>query len=134
MGLFGLKDVKAVLTRVALLAADLSLVTTSFLLAYYLRFHFFPIVETFPVNKGIPAVDLYLQILPIVLIIWGAVLYWQDAYKRLNLNALDEFLLLGRSAFAGTILSMSAMFAFRDQAYSRLVVGIAGIISFFSIF
>jgi len=134
MGLFGWNDIKALLTRLAILVGDLFLVAVAFGVAYLLRFHFNPFIKNFPITKGIPPLGLYTEALPIILVIWGTALYWQGAYKRLSLPALDESIRIGRSCLMGILLSMSAMFVFREGSYSRLVFSLAGLISFFLIY
>ena len=61
----------------AFLSVDLTATIAAFALAYYTRFHL-PLV---PVTKGIPDPWRYAAVVPILILIWPLVLYYQRLYE-----------------------------------------------------
>ncbi len=85
------------------LSADLLATLLAFLLAWYLRFELqFPAV-----TKGVPDFNLYLRLLPMVLVLWPVVFYFHGLYQsRRDRSRVDEALLiLFAVAFAALMLS-----------------------------
>jgi len=116
------------------LLGDMLVVLGSYSIAYLLRFFVHSFVEAFPVTKGIPPVTDYMLTAPVVMFMWALALSWQGAYKRVHLSALDDGIRIFRAAMMGTLLSMSAMFLYRDASFSRLVFLLGGGISYLGIY
>jgi exopolysaccharide biosynthesis polyprenyl glycosylphosphotransferase len=129
-GIAGWHDVRRLLIRFLVMLGDVLLVALAYSTAYLLRFHFQPFVDQFPVTKGIPPLFLYFKAAPVVVFMWVLVLSWDDCYQRFSLPALDELIRVFRVSLGATVLSMSAMFLYRESSYSRLVFAIGGIFSF----
>jgi len=58
-----------------LFLADVAVIFSSFLLAYWVRFYS-PLTEIVPVTKGIPPLSFYLYGSIFVAVVWVAVLNW----------------------------------------------------------
>jgi exopolysaccharide biosynthesis polyprenyl glycosylphosphotransferase len=116
------------------LLGDVLVVFLSYAAAYSVRFFALSFVNQFPVTKGIPPVGDYMLAAPIVMFMWALALSWQNAYKRVHMPALDDGIRIFRAAVMGTILSMSAMFLYRDASFSRLVFLLGGVISYASVY
>ncbi|OVE76857.1 hypothetical protein BVX98_04110 [bacterium F11] len=133
-GLPGWKEFKSVMNRFLVCVGDMMAVSGAYLLAYYIRFYFDPVVTFFPVTKGFPPLSDYLKAGPLVLLVWIISLMQLGTYRRINYPALDEFIRLFRVSFIGAMLSMSAMFLYRESSYSRLVFILGGGLSWFFVF
>ena len=124
------KNYKWILNRFVLLLGDAVMVGSAYSLAFAIRFNYLPFLESFPVTKGIPSFHIYLKAAPIVIPIWIFALYWQKAYLRVNFPALDEAFRIFGAALMGSLLSMTAMFIYREASYSRLLFGMGGVFGF----
>jgi len=133
-GIAGWNDLRRIFIRFLVMLGDAAVIVAAYTAAFSLRFYFDPILEAFPITKGIPSFVLYLKAMPVVIFMWVLVLSWDDCYERVNLPALDDMIRLLRVAVGGTILSMSAMFLYRESSFSRLVFAFGGGISFFLLY
>ncbi len=133
-GIAGWKDARRILIRCLVLVGDMLVVLAAYAVAYLLRFFAHSFVDAFPITKGIPPVSDYLLTAPVVMFMWALALSWQSAYKRVHLSALDDGIRLMRAAITGTVLSMSAMFLYRDASFSRLVFLLGGGISYAGVY
>jgi len=122
-------EVRRILGRVFFFTSDMSGLILGYSLAYFFRFFHGPFLSYFPITKGLPPLEDYVLASPILLLVWAFALIWVDAYKRLNLPALDEIIRLFRAGIVGTLLSMAAMFLYRESSYSRLVFLLGGCFS-----
>jgi exopolysaccharide biosynthesis polyprenyl glycosylphosphotransferase len=113
---------------------DAACVALAYSAAYAIRFHFEPFLTAFPAEKGVPPFLLYVKAAPVVVFMWILALSWDDCYVRISLAALDEFIRIFRVSFAGTLLSMSAMFLYRESSYSRLVFAFGGFSAFLTLY
>ncbi|MCB4757459.1 MAG: sugar transferase [Elusimicrobia bacterium] len=120
--------------RLFALILDSLCVAVAYLAAFEIRFESKLFLGFFPIIRGYPLLKDYLIAGPLLLIVWFLALSWVGGYKRINLPALDEAWRLVKGAFLGTVLSMSAMFLYRESSFSRLVFVMGGILAFILIF
>ena len=66
----------AIFVLVDVLATNLAWV-----LSYYLRFYSAAVAAYLPVTKGIPPLTRYLLLLPLITVVWPAVLYFHGLYQ-----------------------------------------------------
>jgi hypothetical protein len=125
-GIAGWNDARRVFFRFLVMLGDAAIVAFAYGAAYLIRFYFPPFLEQFPAEKGIPEFVLYLKAGPVILFMWVLMLSFGDAYARINLPALDDLIRFFRIAMGATVLSMSAMFLYREISYSRLVFALGG--------
>jgi len=97
---------------------DLILIAMAFLLAYWLRFY----SGLIPITKGIPSFKPYLNLLPLVVFIYGVVFVSVGVYrsKRL-LSFLSEAGAIVKGIVLAFLLLMSFSFLYRGFSFSRLV-------------
>ena len=70
------------------LAGDVVVTVVSFLFAYYLRFY----SNIIPVKYGVPAFQQYVNIIPLVLIVWPVIFHFHGLYQiRRTRSSIDEF-------------------------------------------
>ncbi len=100
--------------------ADIIVVATSWLLAYYLRFFY---INLIPVTKGIPPFDGYVLLLLFILVISGGIFRSFKLYvpRRHSLD-VDEFFCIIKSTLAIIILTGFITFFYRNYTYSRVVM------------
>jgi len=102
-----------------LFLADVTVIFSSFLLAYWVRFYS-PLTEIVPVTKGIPPLSFYLYGSIFVVVVWVAVLNAYGLYKSSRpKNAFNEFYLLAKSATLGFLIVLAFTFFYRGTSYSR---------------
>ena len=85
----------------------LDVVTTSFawIFAYLLRFHSDLVVSALPVTKGVPPLTRYLLLLPLIALLWPAVIYFHGLYQvRRGRSRIDEFFAILFSVLIATAL------------------------------
>ena len=101
-----------------LFIADLAFISVAWFLAYGLRFH----TDFIPVTKGIPPFNLYLVLLPPILIVWGVVFKLFNLYRprRISSYILEAWDITKASSLAGLIV-VSFSFFLRQFEYSRIV-------------
>jgi len=77
----------------------------AWILAYYLRFH---VLSPFiPVTKGVPALSDYLILLPLLFLLWPAVLYFHGLYQlKRGRSRIDEFFAILFSVAVATGLTL----------------------------
>jgi Undecaprenyl-phosphate glucose phosphotransferase len=85
--------------------------------AYWVRFHLMRVTDIPPFR------DYALQLLPI-LVVWGIAFHTFDLYRPHRLGSrASEWLDVAKASILGALILVSIMtFAFRDYAYSRLVI------------
>jgi exopolysaccharide biosynthesis polyprenyl glycosylphosphotransferase len=87
--------------------------------AYWLRF----VIEVQPVTKGLPPVSRYLNLIPVVLVLYPLVFYFQGLYHRRRIRSpFDEGLRVVVSVLLATVLLAAGLTFYRppDFTYSRL--------------
>ncbi|MCB4755506.1 MAG: sugar transferase [Elusimicrobia bacterium] len=134
LGLSNTQTLKFIFSRAVILMGDVFVVAMAYFLAYGFRFYFQPFTDVFPAVKGVPPLSIYLKASPLVLALWPLALSWQGAYRRINLPAIDDALRITRGSIIATLLSMSAMFLYREDSYSRIVFFLGGLFSGFLLF
>ncbi len=120
--------------RLLILVVDALVIWGTYAGAYYLRFYYAPFHDAFPIVKGIPGFDIYLEALPLILACWLVSILWQGGYSRVQLPATDELIRFLRIGLVSVLLSMSAMFLYRDNSYSRLVFVMGGALGLMGLF
>lgn len=133
-GILGWNELRFLLSRLLVLLGDMAVVFIAYSAAFALRFYYAPFTTLFPITKGIPSTFDYLSAAPLILAVWALSIMWNGCYHRVNMSALDEWVRFLRASIAGTVLSMSAMFLYRESSFSRLVFVMGGAISFASIY
>jgi Undecaprenyl-phosphate glucose phosphotransferase len=108
----------------------------AWVLAYFLRFHSQLVSTYVPVTKGIPPLSRYLLLLPLLTVLWPAVLYFHGLYQlKRGRSRIDEFFGILFSVLIGTALTLGLTLYVRvyyryqpDVAplweYSQLVFGL----------
>lgn len=103
----------------------------SFLLAYWLRFN----VSIIPVIKGVPSIDRYIRVLPVVVMVFLAVFKWCRFYEEHKIvYKTDEFLNIVKAVTVATVITIAATFVYREYSFSRLVIGYSYIINVMLLF
>ena len=94
----------AVFVLVDVLATNLA-----WILAYYLRFHA-PFLEgVLPVTKGVPEISRYLLLLPVITLLWPAVMYFHGLYQvKRGRSRIDEFFAILFSVLIASALTLGA--------------------------
>ncbi len=112
------------------LIGDLITTAAAFLLAYWLRFD----LEIVPVTKGVPPIGPYLNLIPVILLLWPVVFYFQGLYhhKRSRSRFDVSAHVLVAVALATTLLTAGLTF-YREFSYSRLVLGLFAVTNAFGI-
>jgi exopolysaccharide biosynthesis polyprenyl glycosylphosphotransferase len=113
--------------------ADLGLVTFSFFLGYILRDK---IIDIYPIKflteflwdenlRSISYYAIYMGLLPVMLVIWGALLSYFGMYKSSGIKRITESLLIVfKTTLVGFVLFGSYVFMLRMQEdISRLFIG-----------
>jgi exopolysaccharide biosynthesis polyprenyl glycosylphosphotransferase len=111
-----------------LFLADVAIIFSSFLLAYWIRFHS-PLTAVVPVTKGIPPLSFYLYGSIFVVVVWVAVLNAYGLYRSTRPKAaFDEFYLLAKGATLGFLMVMAFTFFYRGTSYSRATLAASWIL------
>jgi Undecaprenyl-phosphate glucose phosphotransferase len=86
-------------------AADVSATALAWLLAYVVRFR----VEVVPVTKGVPELDNYLLLLPVMAVLWPSVLYFHGLYRlKRGRSRIDELFAVVMSVLIASALTLGA--------------------------
>jgi exopolysaccharide biosynthesis polyprenyl glycosylphosphotransferase len=103
------------------LAGDVVATVLSVLLAYWLRFE----VQIQPVTKGLPPVEEYLRLIPVVAILWPTVFYFQGLYHRRRiLSRADEVTRVVVAVLLAAVLLTAGLTFYRGFSYSRLFLAV----------
>src|SRR5437867_8099878 len=94
----------AIFVLVDVLATNLAWV-----LSYYLRFYSAAVAAYLPVTKGIPPLTRYLVLLPLIAVVWPAVLYFHGLYQvKRGRSRIDEFFAILFSVLIASTLTLGA--------------------------
>ena len=92
------------------LAGDLLVTTVAFFLAYYLRFY----TELIPVKYGVPPVQQYVNIIPLLLIVWPIIFHFHGLYQvRRARSYIDEFFSVTASVAIATAIAWGILLYYR---------------------
>lgn len=119
-----IKEQRRALTRF-LLFFDLLIVFVSFFIGYFIRNKFIGIFG------GVLPINLYVGLLPVLLIIWGGLLYYFGMYRSVAAKQISEVIFITfKTAVLGFILFGSYVFVLHLQAQvTRLAIGIIFVLS-----
>jgi exopolysaccharide biosynthesis polyprenyl glycosylphosphotransferase len=107
------------------LVSDVVATGIAVLLAYWLRF----IVEIQPVTKGIPPFENYLRLVPVTVLLWPTVFYFQGLYQRKRIRSrIEEGLRVVVAVMLATILLTAGLTFYRSFEYSRLFLAVFALI------
>ena len=106
------------------LATDVFAVAFAFYSAYWLRFHFHPLLRLIPPPKGhISPWSDYSPILPVVVLIWVAVLFFGvEIHQEPPLPTEDKIVRILSGSFKATIVVMALSFLSKRYSDSRLLL------------
>jgi Undecaprenyl-phosphate glucose phosphotransferase len=86
---------------------DVIATNLAWILAYYLRFYSAAVTEYLPVTKGIPPLTRYLLLLPLITVLWPAVLYFHGLYQvKRGRSRIDEFFAILFSVLIAAALTL----------------------------
>ena len=84
-------------------------------------------VEIHPVTKGVPPISRYLHLIPVVVVLWPVVFYFQGLYQRRRIRSrFDEGLRVVVAVLLATVLLTAGLTFYRppDFTYSRLFLAV----------
>ena len=107
------------------LASDILATGFSVWLAYWLRFD----VEILPVTKGVPPVGPYLRLIPVAVVLYPVVFYFQGLYQRRRARSrFDEAVRVFVGIVLATAILTGGLNFYREFSYSRLVLVIFAVV------
>jgi Undecaprenyl-phosphate glucose phosphotransferase len=81
----------------------------AWVLAYFLRFDNDLVLGALPATKGVPALSRYLLLVPIIVVLWPAVLYFHGLYQlKRGRSRIDELFAILFSVLIATALLLGA--------------------------
>jgi Undecaprenyl-phosphate glucose phosphotransferase len=81
----------------------------AWIVAYFLRFDSSLVLGALPATKGVPALTRYLILIPIIVVLWPAVLYFHGLYQlKRGRSRIDEFFGILFSVLIGSALLLGA--------------------------
>jgi len=90
-------------------AVDVLATALAWILAYALRFHVGAVAWVVPVTKGVPDLSRYLLLLPVLALLWPAVLYFHGLYQlKRGRSRIDELFAIVLSVLIASALTMAA--------------------------
>jgi len=110
-----------------LVAGDILATAVAMPLAYWLRFG----LEVLPVTKGVPDFEMYLQLVPVVMVLWPVVFSFQGLYQRRRTRlGFDEGVRLLVAIGLATLLLTAGLTFYRppDFSYSRVVLALFAVV------
>jgi Undecaprenyl-phosphate glucose phosphotransferase len=88
---------------------DVAATGLAWLAAYFLRFHSELVLGFLPVTKGVPPLQPYLWLLPLISLLWPALLYFHGLYQlRRGRSRIDEFFAILFSVLLASALTLGA--------------------------
>ena len=104
---------------VVLMLGDILAINAALLSSYWLRFN----SGLFPLVFGVPHINTYLHVLPILTIIMVFLMRADKLYSvRSRLSIVDEFFTIVRTSTIGILIFMAATFLYREYSYSRAML------------
>jgi exopolysaccharide biosynthesis polyprenyl glycosylphosphotransferase len=105
------------------LVGDILATAAAVFIAYWLRFE----VQIQPVTKGHPPLHMYLQLVPVVVVLYPIVFYFQGLYQRRRIRSrFDESMRVLVAVMLATVLLTAGLTFYRppDFTYSRLFLAV----------
>ena len=105
------------------LIGDILATAAAVFIAYWLRFE----VQIQPVTKGQPPLLMYLQLVPVVVVLYPIVFYFQGLYQRRRIRSrFDESMRVLIAVMLATVLLTAGLTFYRppDFTYSRLFLAV----------
>ncbi len=105
------------------LIGDILATAAAVLVAYWLRFE----VQIQPVTKGLPPLNMYLRLVPVVVVLYPVVFYFQGLYQRRRIRSrFDETMRVVVAVLLATVILTAGLTFYRppDFTYSRLFLAI----------
>ncbi len=105
------------------LIGDILATAAAVIVAYWLRFE----VQIQPVTKGVPPAHMYLQLVPVVVVLYPIVFYFQGLYQRRRIRSrFDESMRVLVAVMLATVLLTAGLTFYRppDFTYSRLFLAV----------
>jgi len=97
---------------------DLVSTNLAWLLAYLLRFHSEVLSFYLPVTKGVPQIERYLLLMPVLTLLWPPVMYFHGLYQlKRGRSRIDEFFAILFSVLIATALTLG--FTLYVRVYHR---------------
>jgi Undecaprenyl-phosphate glucose phosphotransferase len=107
-------------------ATDVLVTAVAWVLAYLIRFHADLLHVVLPVTKGVPELSRYLLLLPVMALVWPAVLYFHGLYQvKRTRSRIDEFfaivfsVLIGSAFTLGLTLYIRVYYRFQPEVAPR---------------
>lgn len=111
-----------------MIVTDLVMVVVSWFASYYTRFH----LDLFPTPMGVPSVWIYINLLPVILVVWFFALRFGEMYSPMRSDSrFHEYYRILKAATIGSVMVMAATFFYREHSYSRAVMGLFWVYSSF---
>ena len=110
-----------------LVVGDVLATAVAMPLAYWLRFE----LEILPVTKGVPDFHMYLQLVPVVMVLWPVVFSFQGLYQRRRTRlGFDEGVRLLVAIALATLLLTAGLTFYRPPgfSYSRVVLALFAVV------
>jgi Undecaprenyl-phosphate glucose phosphotransferase len=103
---------------------DMLMVCLAWLVSYHIRFHF-----GIEAPKGIPEFNLYMKLLPFVVVIWSLSYFMAGLYRRStkHRSAVIEAIDILQSSFFATLCFVAFTYFYDEYRYSRIVIVLFGI-------
>jgi exopolysaccharide biosynthesis polyprenyl glycosylphosphotransferase len=105
------------------LIGDVLAAAAAVIIAYWLRFE----VQIHPVTKGLPPFSMYLRLVPVVVILYPLVFYFQGLYQRRRIRSrVDDAMRIVVAVLLATVLLTAGLTFYRppDFTYSRLFLAV----------
>jgi Undecaprenyl-phosphate glucose phosphotransferase len=97
---------------------DVSATALAWLLAYLLRFHSELVLGFLPVTKGVPPLHPYLWLLPLIVVLWPALLYFHGLYQlRRGRSRIDEFFAILFSVLLASAITLGVTLYVRQYYF-----------------
>jgi Undecaprenyl-phosphate glucose phosphotransferase len=88
---------------------DVLCTTVAWVLAYFLRFNSPAFLDLLPAVKGVPELSRYLLLLPLIAMLWPAVMYFHGLYQvKRGRSRIDEFFAILFSVLIASALTLGA--------------------------
>ena len=114
---------RSLLLQRTLFFADLAVIAVGWVLAWFVRFELFTPPEWVPLTR-------YLEFLPAVLVIWSAVFLLSGLYATRRAQRLPLIIFaVARAVALGLLVSVAAAFFWRTFSFSRLMMGLFGVLT-----